>query len=467
MEVKAIEVKVSKSVKYGKDVIVEFIDKTSLKNMGTLVRKFSGFNGSSGQMMLDADELYVGVIGTKTADDWRTIGFKVAEKLLTLKAKSASITVPEDCGEFMQGVLLGIEPNEVHKSKPKKSKLELIKFVPEKSKYRHNIELTLVEAKDIIESQMITKRLVDSTAEDANSDSIEQEVVNLFRGSVVDVEVYDEQFLSEENMRGHLAVNRASRSEAKTIKLSYYAGLDAKNIVLVGKGLTYDTGGLSIKPTNYMIDMKADKAGAMTLIGLMNYIAENGASNNITCYIALAENCIGPEAYRPGDVLEMKNGKTVMVRNTDAEGRLVLFDNLCLAQQQNKKIDAIYSIATLTGAAVFQFGDEAAGVVSFNDKMKKKLIKKGDKSGEIFMDAQFHKYMLDGVDDKVADLSNTGTSGMGCQKAGLFLSNSIKKKNIKKYLHIDIAGPAFTKGFGSNKPGASGFGVRTLINLVK
>lgn len=465
---KKVKVTVAKEIKYGTDIEVRFITKKNIDTMGNLQRKFSGFKGLNGQMMLDADELFVGTIGTKASDDWRTTGFKVGEKLLTLNAKGASVVVPVDCEEFIQGVLLGTQHNEMHKSKPKKSKLKIVRFIPEKSINKVLLEASLKDSKNIIASQMVTKNLVDSTAEDSNSETIEEEVTKMFRNTEVAVEVLGEEDLHNLDMRGHLAVNRASLSQAKTIKLTYFSGSDdAKNLVFVGKGLTYDTGGLSIKPTNSMIDMKADKAGAMTLIGLMKYLSLNEVSNDVTCYIALAENCIGPDAYRPGDVLEMKNGKTVMVRNTDAEGRLVLFDNLCLAQEENKKIDAIYSVATLTGAAVFQFGTEAAGVVSFNNKMKKELIKVGDKSGEIFMDAQFHKYMLDGVKDEVADLSNTGTPGMGCQKAGLFLTNSIKKKNIKKYLHIDIAGPAFTKGFGSNKPGASGFGVRTLINLVK
>ena len=163
----------------------------------------------------------------------------------------------------------------------------------------------------------------------------------------------------------------------------------------------------------------------------------------------------------------MKNNKTVKINNTDAEGRIVLFDNLCLAQEENKNFDTLTSIATLTGSAVLQFGKEAGALVGFNDKLKRKVQKSGGKQGEIFMDAAFHKYMLDGVNDEVADLSNTGTPNMGCQKAGLFLTNSIKKKNKKKYIHLDIAGPAFIdKPFGSNSKGATGFGVRSLINFI-
>jgi leucyl aminopeptidase len=296
----------------------------------------------------------------------------------------------------------------------------------------------------------------------------------MFKGpdfdDTVDIKIYRGKDLKTLNMNGHLAVNRASRHEALTIKLTFTPKNYKKHYVFVGKGLTYDSGGLSIKPGNHMTTMKADKAGAMTVWGLMKYIKENPSEikNKVTVYMGVAENMIDGSAYKPDDILTMKNGKTVHVKNTDAEGRLVLFDNLCLAEEENKDITAIYSLATLTGAAVYQFGDEAAGMVGFNDKMKKEIKKIGNKTGEIFMDAEFHKYMLDGVNDTTADLSNTGTPNQGCQKAGLFLTNALTKKTKKKYLHLDIAGPAFVKkGFGSNPENATGFGVRTLISLVK
>lgn len=148
-------------------------------------------------------------------------------------------------------------------------------------------------------------------------------------------------------------------------------------------------------------------------------------------------------------------------------GDMVLFDSLCLAQEDNKKLDKIYSIATLTGAAVNAFGNEAAAMVGFNDGLKTEVKTAGEEAGEIFINAEFHKYMMKGVDDSLADLSNTGTPRMGCQKAGLFLTNAITKKNKNKFLHLDIAGPAFAeKEWGTNKAGGTGFGVRTLIKLL-
>jgi len=321
-------------------------------------------------------------------------------------------------------------------------------------------------------SQCDVRDLVNTTPEEIHSDSLEYFVKKYFKNTCIDVRILFEQDLKNLGMNGHLAVNRASRHKAKTIILTYEPKniSNPETIILVGKGLTYDSGGLSLKPSNSMTTMKADKAGAMTLIGFMNYIAKYGSNYKIVCYLGIAENMIDGSAYKPDDIITMKNGTTVHVKNTDAEGRLVLFDNLCLAQDLAKengdKIAKIYSLATLTGAAVYQFGDEAAGLVGFNEKLKKEIKKVGEKTGEIFMNAEFHKYMMDAINDDLADYSNTGSYGMGCQKAGLFLSKSIKKKNLKKYVHWDIAGPAFVeKGFGSNPTGGTGFGVRTLIEL--
>jgi len=452
---------------------IKIVNKKSFKNIKDDF-KFSNFKGDKYEIFLGDSVLWVGSNGIKDTDDWRTLGFKIGKELLKLKVQRASVEVPLNSLEFMQGIMLGSAINfEMYKSKKTKNKLKEVYFIPGKNDSYDEYDdlyLSLIEAKAILDAQTLTQFFVDMTAEDATSTEILYHVRNLFvkENSNIGVEVYDEDFLKKENMNGHLIVNRASKNPAMTIKLTYEPEIKSKkNIVLVGKGLTYDTGGLSIKPTNSMSNMQCDKAGAMTLIGLMSYLETSDCPNKVTCYIALAENSISGNSYRPGDVITMKNKKTVMIKNTDAEGRIVLYDNICLAQKQNKYIDELYSIATLTGSATLQFGTEAAGLVGFNDKMKKKLIKSGKRQGEIFLDAPFHKYMMDGVTDSVADLSNTGTPYQGCQKAGLFLTYALKNKNKNKFLHIDIAGPAYTdNGFGSYKAGASGFGVRSLIDLV-
>lgn len=267
-------------------------------------------------------------------------------------------------------------------------------------------------------------------------------------------------------MLGHLAVNRASRHPARTIKLVYTpsnASDNAKHHIFVGKGLTYDSGGLDIKTGGHMKNMKTDKAGAMTLIGLFEYLKKQGSKNRVTAYLAIAENMIDGTAYKADDVLVMKNGKTVEVLNTDGEGRIVMADNLCLAQEENRDITNLYTIATLTGAKIYQFGKNTGALVGYSTKKKRGIIEAGKKSGEIFMNAEFNKYMMNSIDGDISDYKNLADSsvGMGCQTAGLFLTKFITKRNIKKFVHIDIAGAEI-----SDK-NATGFGVRTLIQLIK
>jgi len=464
-------IKIVNSVKKIKN-IESYLNVTLLseKKISKIISKAKMIVGSIEKFTIIGNEMYVNTKSIKDKDDRRTLGYQIGKELLKRKIKNVLININIKDDELIQGLQLGVKISDKYKSEKQKNTLKKVILL---NKDRESLRVAWNKNVNVVESQTLTQELIDLTGEDGTSEIL----VNMIKKALVDsdisINVYNEDFLKEQKMNGHLAVNRASKHQATVVKLTYtpkFPNLYTKDLVFIGKGLTYDTGGLSLKPTNSMINMQADKSGAMTLVGLMKYIMRQGSKNKITCYISLAENSLGSESYRPGDVLTMKNGKTVMVKNTDAEGRLVLFDSLCLAQEQakeeNRKIDKIYSIATLTGAAVGQFGEEAAGLVGFNDKMKKELIKCGNKQGEIFLDAQFHKYMLDGVKDSIADLSNTGTPYMGCAKAGLFLTNAIDEINKNKFLHIDIAGPAYTtSGFGSYKSGASGFGVRSLIKL--
>ncbi len=423
---------------------------------------YSKFQGKDSQISMCNTTVYVGTKGIKDSDGWRQLGFTLVQYLREQKAKTVSMVLPDKCRQFIEGMYLGAYTFDKYKSKNEPVKLKRIII-----RGNHKIVAELNAAKIYIDAQNMVRDWVNTSPEDANSSTIRDAVCKSFEDTNVQVEVFNSQYLAGFGMNGHLAVNRASRHEAMTIKLTYNPG-GSYHVCLIGKGLTYDSGGLSIKPGSSMTTMKADKAGAMTVWGIVKAAEELQLNVKITAYLCLAENMIDGSAYKPDDVITMKNGKTVHVKNTDAEGRIVLFDNICLAQELDEDADEFYTLATLTGAAVYQFGNEAAGMVGFNDNMKRKIKKFGDKAGEVFMDAAFHKYMMDGVDDSLADLSNTGTSNMGCQKAGLFLTNAVKKKNKQKYLHLDIAGPAFVeKEFGTNVSGGTGFAVRTFLEYLK
>jgi leucyl aminopeptidase len=427
--------------------------------------KFSKFEGKKFQIELVKDKLYIGINEISNSDEWRDLGFKLTIFLKNLKIENISIKLPKNSYEFIEGMMLGDYSFTKYKSEPKEETLKEISFCGDEI-----IQKYLTKAFILVKSQFLVKDIVNTSPEDANSETISQLVLDELIDSNINVKIYHEKELKELNMNGHLAVNRASRHEAKTIKLTYEPieydiNKPIKHICLIGKGLTYDSGGLSLKPATSMTTMKMDKSGAITVFGIMKAISELNINNNVkvTAYMCLAENMIDSSAYKPDDVLIMKNGKTVHVKNTDAEGRIVLFDNICLAQEENKDLTEIYTFATLTGAAIVQFGKEAAAMVGFNDDLKSNIKKYGQITDEIFLNAEFHKYMLDGVDDTLADLSNTGTPNMGCQKAGLFLSKALTEDNKNKFVHLDIAGPAYAeKTWGTNK----GFAVRTFLEYL-
>jgi leucyl aminopeptidase len=348
-----------------------------------------------------------------------------------------------------------------YKSEPTKVKEQTINL-----KSKHDISDILNKAKIISEAQCYSRDKVNCTPDDINATTLPDIVLDDFSNTSITTKIYFEDELLKLNMHGHIAVNRASRHDAVTIKLEYAPENHKKHIILIGKTLTYDSGGLSIKPTSSMVNMKSDKAGGMAVLGIMKAISELNSEYKITAYLGVAENMLDGAAYKPGDVLTMKNGKTVNVQNTDAEGRITLFDQICLAEEENPDFDEMYTLATLTGSAVSQF-DGATAAVGFNDKLKMNIIKNGNDAGEIIMNAEFHDNMLDGVKDTMADLTNTGTPNMGCQKAGLFLTYALKDTSKNKFLHLDIAGSAFIdKPFGSNIPGATGSMVRTFINYL-
>ena len=437
-------------------------------NESNISSKIFGFEGEKKSQILIGDQLYVGFNGANESDDWREIGYSLGNYIKSLKIETIGFNtnyVEKDISlkAFFEGLYLSTYSFDKYK-KPKVK--EEVKFLlPKDEKINVASEYALI----VTDSQMFVRDLVNTPFADAPATKIAKMIDDRFN-HVHDVHItkYTEKMLKDENMNGHFAVGRASKDESMTLELRYEPKGAKKTIILVGKGLVYDTGGLSLKPATSMTTMKADKAGAITVAGIIDAASKLKLKVNIIGYMCFADNAIGPDAYRPDDILTMKNGKTVHVKNTDAEGRIVLFDNLCLAQEKNKDFDEIYTLATLTGAAVAAFGDEATAMVGYNKKMKKKIRKAGKKAGEVFVDAPFNKYMLDGVNDTVADLTNTGSKNMGCQKGGLFLTHAITDENKDKYIHLDIAGPAFVdKAFGTNTTGATGCGVRTLIKHLE
>ncbi len=269
------------------------------------------FNKDRKDIFRNSNKLIVGTKGIKEDDAWRNLGFSMARFAINNKINKLMISdAPPTSQSFIEGSILG---KYKYTLKSKKEKELVISYTGTGDEFEAMVE----KARSVAEAQIVTKDLVNTPPNIANSEYIMRKVISMFLNTSIEVEIYNKRKLIELDMNGHLAVNGASANEPLTIKLSYnpaQTDTKVKHHVFVGKGLTYDSGGLSIKPSPSMVNMQADKAGAMTLIGLMNYVARNGTSSKVTVYLAIAENMINEEAYRPGDILTMKNGKTVKIK---------------------------------------------------------------------------------------------------------------------------------------------------------
>ena len=287
-------------------------------------------------------------------------------------------------------------------------------------------------------------------------------------GSDVKVSVLDEGGLARGAFGGHLTVGGGSARGPRLVTLRYTPAKAKRHVAFVGKGITFDSGGLSIKPTTSMTTMKCDMAGAAAVASAIFAIAQLGLPVEITALLCLAENLPGPDACRPSDVITIRGGKTVELNNTDAEGRIVMADGLALASE--KKPDLIIDIATLTGAAVAALGHRTAAFLSNDDDLRKVVKEVADTAGEPFWPFPLLEDVRPSLDSSVADLLQSGTPGVIF--AGWFLAEFIgngKNGQPIPWAHLDIAGPAFNDKapWGYTPKQGTGFGVRTLVGIAE
>ncbi|MET7621678.1 leucyl aminopeptidase [Streptomyces sp. NPDC005408] len=281
----------------------------------------------------------------------------------------------------------------------------------------------------------------------------------------VKVQVLDEKALVKGGFGGILGVGQGSQNPPRLVKLSYTHSKAAKTLALVGKGITYDSGGISLKPAGHNETMKCDMSGAAAVFAAVVAAARLGLAVNVTGWLALAENMPSGSATRPGDVLRMYSGKTVEVLNTDAEGRLVLGDALTRASEENP--DAIIDVATLTGAMVMALGNRTFGIMSNDDAFRTSIHEIAEEVGEQSWPMPLPSELRKGMDSPTADIANMGERMGGGLVAGLFLKEFVGEGIT--WAHLDIAGPAFHEGapFGYTPKGGTGSAVRTLVKLAE
>jgi len=284
----------------------------------------------------------------------------------------------------------------------------------------------------------------------------------------LECKIFSKEELKKKGFGGISAVGQGSKNEPKLIILEHNKGKrNDKPVLLVGKAVTFDTGGISIKPADKMNEMKFDKCGGCTVLGIMKAVSELNLPINVVGIIPSVENMPGGESYRPGDIVRLYSGKTTEILNTDAEGRLILADAISYGEKQySPKI--IIDFATLTGACIVALGNNIAGLVSNNKILAKKIMSSAEKTSEEVWQLPLNDDYMDMIKSSVADMKNIGMGrAAGTITAAAFLANAVKNT---PWAHIDIAGTAWTQDATTKKSynpkGATGFGVRLILDFL-
>ncbi len=362
---------------------------------------------------------------------------------------------------FVEGILLGNYAFDKYLTKKEKESALTVELVYEDAKL---LNAAIKEAESLMSAVYFARDLVN---EPANSLTPEE----LFKRSKKELEKYgikvtamNEAELKRKKMNAILAVGGASANPPKLIMIEYKPKRKAKKkIALVGKGVTYDSGGLSIKPTAGMLEMKADMGGSATVIGTILAAAKASLPVHLLGFIPAVENMVSGASYKPGDVITSYSGKTIEVKDTDAEGRVVLADALTFASE--KKPDMIIDFATLTGAVAVALGLFTAGVFTKDDQLADGILSSGATTFERLWRLPFWDDFNDLLKSDIADVSNLGPRWGGAITAGKFLERFVDEKI--PYAHIDLAGPAINHEFNNyTKKYMTGYGVRLMFDFL-
>ncbi len=433
-------------------------EKTSQELANEFAIGQDGFKGEKGKTYLmqtygkiPAKKILIAGCGKRedfTENTAREVAYKAVKKLQQIYAKTAVFDFDFD---YSKSVVIGAMIADYAFDKYKSEKSTRVNTI-----YLKNAQ-DLTEGKIFAKALKFTRDLANEPASYATPTKL-AEIAQSLDG--IETKVYDKSEISD--MGAFLAVGQGSSQPPKFIHMKYTCENPKKRIALIGKGICFDSGGLDLKPPASMLTMRDDMSGAACVLGVMSALKELMPQVEVHGIIAACENMPGSNAYKPGDILKAKNGKTIEVDNTDAEGRLTLADALCYACELG--VDEVIDIATLTGACVVALGTQVSGIMGNDDELIQNLINTAEKSGERFWKLPMFKEYFDSLKSDIADMKNTGSRQGGASIAGIFLKEFVKDV---KWAHIDIAGTAFLeKPQGEFIKGASGAGVRTLLNHI-
>jgi len=411
----------------------------------------------------------LGKIPELTATDLQTIAAKIGRKAKEVAAKTIAVSLPKElqAQAVVEGLMLGTYTFFKHKSEEtQRQEKHIEEVVLLTTPPRLNAVVAGISRGETVSQAVnFARDLVNEPPSFTTPTHLADVSKKLVKGhATMSCEVFGPQEMKKLGMEAILGIARGSEEEPRFIKLSYKGG-SSKTVCLVGKGITFDTGGLSLKDSKNMETMKLDMAGAAAILGVFSVLPILKPNINVVGLIAATENMPGPKAVKPGDVVRAMNGKTIEILNTDAEGRVVLADALSYAGV-NVKANAIVDLATLTGACMVALGEEIAGMFTDDETLAKDLKRSAAQSGENIWAMPLAREYKEFLKSDVADVKNISGSKYGGAINGALFLQEFAPKGIP-WAHLDIAGPAYAEKDTALTPkGGTGFGVRMLLQWL-
>jgi len=445
----------------------------SLRDMKGKLGKLSIIPLSGGK---PAQRILLAGLGGKenmTKDTIRAVTGKIVQKAQEYNLKKISIIAPpsfisdqsSSVVQIIEGFKMSLYRFDRFKSEKTNNPLDLTIIVSKSNKILQTVKTSEI----IADAVVFTKSIANLPPNECTPNTLADFAKIISKKNKMKCNIISKLELKKKGFGGITAVGQGSKNEPKLIILEHNNGKrNEKPIVLVGKAVTFDTGGISLKPGEKMDEMKFDKCGGCTVLGIMKAVSELKLPINVVGIIPSVENMPGGESYRPGDIIKLYSGKTAEILNTDAEGRLILADALSYGEKHYSP-KAIIDFATLTGACIVALGTNVAGIVSSNERLTKKINESSKKTMEEIWELPLTQDFMDMIKSDVADMKNVGIGrAAGTITAAAFLRNSIGNT---PWIHFDIAGVAWTqiatKEKSYNPKGATGFGVRLIVNYLQ
>lgn len=453
------------------EVVVNFVFKDKMPEKLITLEEKKVFTANLAETYSDLDLENKGIIylglGLETEDNLeqlRMTGFNLGKILNSRKIDKVSIDLINiKKGHVVQNILEGLIDSQYkfdyYKLEKTEPTLKEVSFLNVGSK-----DKLILETANLMKGVFKARDLVNLTPIDLYPESYANKIEELFKDTNVEVEVLNKKEIENLGMHSLLAVNKGSNKEPRFVIIKYFNNQETnKHLTLVGKGVTYDSGGYALKPATSMVNMKNDMGGSAAVVGLMYSISLNKLKTNVVGVMALTENLINGNAFKNGDVISSMKGTTIEVINTDAEGRLTLADSIYYAATK-LETTKIIELSTLTGAAVVALGSHITGVTTEDEKLYEKIHEAGNIAGEFNWRMPMTEQLKTSVKSDIAELKNSVAGGGGMMTAGIFLNHFAEDK---PFIHLDIAGTAFGSGYKHLPKGATGTGVKTLYHYIK